>query len=900
METSGSARWSAEVVLADGGPAYVRPIEPSDAEAYEAFHDRQSHESIYYRYFSARPKISHADLERIVTVDMVDRAALVAVDGEDLIGIASYDRWPGRADAEVAFFVDDGHHGRGLATVLLEHLAVVARSNGIERFTAEVLADNRAMLSVFMKAGWPVQRAFESGVIDVVFPLETTPGLVDSIERRERVADGRSLARLLFPRSVAVVGASDAPGSPGWAMFRNLLRSGFPGPVYPVNPHRDHAASVACVPNVSAVDGPVDLAVIVVPPSQVRSVVEDCAAKRVRGLVMCTDLSTAEPELDVAELVQFIRRHGMRLIGPGSMGTLVTGDAPLWAHLAYANGRADIPAGGVAISLQSGSLGASVLDLAQRLRIGISTFVSLGDKADVSGNDLLQYAEDDSATQVIAMYTESFGNPRKFHRIARRVALSKPIVAVRAGPVGDLPSVEALYQQAGVIPVASVRDLLDTARVLATQPLPTGRQVAVITNARNPAKLAVDALRRQNLQTAPLATATWDALGSTEHVVRSQGDGVLDLTWRATPADYRAALAAVLDDPSVDAVVVIHAPPVPQALEAPADVIDDVASGAGCPCSPSCSVGTRGPSRPVRPSPRSPSPSRRPPSSGALRAWPSGGPVAPTMPTRSRSPTMSTGPGPTGSSPPPWRRAPREPCCPWPPRSTCSTLMGSGWPGQHGHVARRGVGVRRPTGVPGVPEGHGSATARGRGLGRGAARPGGPPRDRDGVVGHVGGARRHGAGGGDGAADGAERRRHQGGHGDRSGPRTRGHRGPRWGAQRRHRRPGRPAGALQQGSGRGRGGVLAGRRSAGRDGHRSRPVGRRVAPGGAPGRPAPPTRPAGPQSGDRDAPGRLGGGRRCARRTGRAQPARRAGPSPLVAVGRPPAGPRRAAIPWCT
>lgn len=578
-----SSTWSAEVVLADGGPVHVRPIEPADAEAYEAFHDRQSHESIYYRYFSARPKLSRADLERIVTVDMIDRAALVAVDDDQLIGIASYDRWPGRDDAEVAFFVDDEHHGRGLATVLLEHLAVVAKANGIQRFTAEVLADNRAMLSVFMKAGWPVQRAFDSGVIDVVFPLETTPGLVDSIERRERVADARSLSRMLFPRSIAVVGASDVPGSPGWAMFNNLLRSGFDGPVHPVNPHRDHVASVACSSSVGDIEGTVDLAVVVVPPQHVREVVEDCARKRVRGVIMCTDLSTAAPAVDVPDLVQFMRRHGMRLIGPGSMGILVTGDAPLWAHLAYVEGARATRSGGVAVSLQSGPLGASVLDLARRLQIGLSTFVSLGDKADVSGNDLLQYAEDDAATTVIAMYTESFGNPRKFARIARRVAMKKPIIAVRAGPVGDLPSVEALYQQAGVIPVASVRDLLDTARVLSTQPLPTGRRVAVITNARNPAHLATDALRRQGLVPATISASTWEELGSTAHVVLDGGYGVLNLTWRATPADYAAAVAAVLQDSEVDAVVVIHAPPVPQALEAPADAIARAAEGARVP-----------------------------------------------------------------------------------------------------------------------------------------------------------------------------------------------------------------------------------------------------------------------------------------------------------------------------
>jgi acyl-CoA synthetase (NDP forming)/GNAT superfamily N-acetyltransferase len=548
--------WACDVVLADGGPVHLRPIDVADAGAYRAFHDRQSNESVYYRYFSARPELGDAELDRVVTVDMADRAALVAVDGEVIIGIASYDRWPGRADAEVAFFVDDAHHGRGLATVLLEHLAAVARANGIERFTAEVLADNRAMLSVFSKAGWPIERAFDSGIVDIVFPLESTPGLVDSIERRERLADARSLARLLFPRSVAVVGASDDPHSPGWAIVRNLLRCGFQGPVHPVNPNRAHVASIACASRVTDIAAHVDLAVIAVPSDALVSVVEDCAAKHVRGLIVCTEVPD---DFDNAGLVSYVRRHGMRLIGPASMGVLVTGERPLGAHLAWSADQAQT--GGVAISLQSGPLGASVLELARRLQMGISTFVSLGERADVSGNDLLQYAEDDAATRVVAMYTETFGNPRKFARIARRLAMHTPIVAVRAGPVGDPTSVDVLYEQAGVIPVASVPELLDTARVLADQPLPAGDRVVVVTNARNPARLAAAALARQGFVIAEL----------------------IDLTWRAGPADYGDAVRRMVDDAVGDALLVIHAPPVPHELEAPARAVAEAAAEAPVP-----------------------------------------------------------------------------------------------------------------------------------------------------------------------------------------------------------------------------------------------------------------------------------------------------------------------------
>ena len=545
-------RWSSNVVLGDGETVHIRPIRPDDAPALAAFHDRQSADSIYRRYFSPRPHLSEADLRHFTEVDFVDRVALVVERYGEFIAWASYERWSGRDDADAAFMVDDHHQGKGIATLLLEHLASIARSNGINRFTAEVLADNRPMLTVFNRAGWPVERRFESGVVDLDFPLAETDEFLDSVERREQRADSQAMARLFLPRAIAVVGATDRPGSTGEALWRNITAAASV-PIYPVNPNRDTVGGRKAWPSLREVPADISLAVVAVPADRLVAVIDDCIASRVRGAVIVTEVEGAD--LDLPELVESARSHGVRIIGPGSMGI---GSSRKSIGLQASLVPLALPEGSVAVSLQSGSLGSSLLRLADELSIGLSWFVSLGDKCDVSGNDLLQFWEDDETTRVIAMYTESFGNPRKFARIARRVSRTRPIVAVRTGAAAIGPSGGALYQEAGLIEVPTVFTMLDTARVLATQPVVAGPRVAVLANSRSPATLAAAALTTAGLEpvAAPVA-----------------------LDWRATPADYGVAVRAALAADDVDALLVIHAPPLAAAVAAPVEEIAAAAAG---------------------------------------------------------------------------------------------------------------------------------------------------------------------------------------------------------------------------------------------------------------------------------------------------------------------------------
>jgi acyl-CoA synthetase (NDP forming)/RimJ/RimL family protein N-acetyltransferase len=543
--------WSSTVVLGDGETGLIRPLTPEDRDALLAFHERQSVESKYRRFFSAKPTLSTSELDHFTNIDFVDRVALVIELHDEFIGWASYERWPNRDDAEAAFMVDDAHQGKGIATLLLEHLAAIARSNGIRRFTAEVLADNRAMTKVFTRAGWPLQRRFDSGVIDFDFDLEDTTEFVDSVERREQRADSRGVARLLLPRTIAVIGASDREGTVGHALWTNTIRE-FSGACYPVNPRRDTVGGHRSFPDVASIPDDINLAVIAVPNNSLEAAIDDCIAARVRGAVVVTSVDDAN--LDMGELVQRARRHGLRLIGPASMGIA----SPLpEAGLSASLVDVPLPSGGVAISMQSGTLGTSLLRLAGELQMGISWFVSLGDKCDVSGNDLLQFWLDDEATTVVAIYTESFGNPRKFARIARRVSQDRPIVAVRTGAALIGAATGALYQQAGVIEVPTVVAMLDTARVLATQPPMTGDRVAVITNSRSPGVLAA----------AALATAGLEAVAPP-----------LALDWRADGDAFADAVRAAQSSDEIEAVMVIHAPPVASAIGGPVDAIDRAAA----------------------------------------------------------------------------------------------------------------------------------------------------------------------------------------------------------------------------------------------------------------------------------------------------------------------------------
>ena len=569
-------QWTSTVVLGDGTSAVIRPITPADAPALAAFHLRQSAESRYYRYFSPKPELTDAELERFTSVDFVDRAAFVIEEHGDFVAWASYERWNNRDDAEVAFQVDDGHQGKGMATLLLEHLAAVARSNGIRRFTAQTLGDNRSMLTVFAKAGWPVHRRFESGVIDVDFDLADTTAFIDSVERREQRADSRSMARVLLAGSIAVIGATDAPSTVGAALWR--LASADPKRrVYPVNPRRATVGGVTAYASVTDVPDDVALAIVAVPAAALERTLQECIDKRVRGAVVVTTVTGSG--IDVAACIAHARRSGLRIIGPGSMGIASPrGDVALQASLADVR----LTPGNVAISMQSGTLGIGLLRLAAQLQLPISWFVSLGEKADVSGNDLLQFWEDDEATRVIALYTEAFGNPRKFARIARRVSRARPIVAVRTGAALIGAGNQALYRDTGVIEVPTVTALLDTARVLSTQPLLDGRRVAVVTNSISP---------------GVLAAATLEAVGL-EPV-----EPPLALAWHSTAHDYRDAVAAALADPGVDGVLVVHAPPLIDEIGAASDEIDAACAGASKPVVAVMLGAGDGPLRPGSPVP---------------------------------------------------------------------------------------------------------------------------------------------------------------------------------------------------------------------------------------------------------------------------------------------------------
>jgi len=588
------ARWEFDAVLSDGGTVHIRPVMPSDAEAIDAFHVRQSRETIYFRYFSPLPKLSARDLDRIVNIDYVSRMALVALLGDEVVGLASYDIWPDHNEAEVAFMVDEQHQGRGLATVLLEYLAVAARENGLDGLTATVLPTNRKMLGVFHDAGFQVASAFEEGLIEVRLGIEPTAEGRALIEERERRSEAASVTRLLAPGSIAVIGAGRERGGIGHEVFRNLVGGGFDGPVYPVNPAGGHVASVRAYRSVLDIPDEVDLAVVAVPAAGVLDVVDECGRKRVGGLVIFSAGFDRLPEGTEERIVERAHATGMRVIGPESMGVINT--APGVSLIANF-GEVAVRPGNVGFLTQSGTLGLAALDHAHRLGVGFSTFVDVGSKIDVSGNDLLQYWAADERTSVVALHLQSFGNPRKFTRIVRDLARTKPVVAVKSGltrPVpgaggaaamgeswsaGDLTdaATDAMLAQSGVIRVDTPTQLFDAARVLASQPVPAGRRVAIVSNARGASVLAVDACIGAGLELPEPSPATVEGLAGAVPEGASLSNP-FELTWEAGPDAYRAAVAAALADDVFDSVVVLYAAPVqPRPAEVAAAVAEALA-----------------------------------------------------------------------------------------------------------------------------------------------------------------------------------------------------------------------------------------------------------------------------------------------------------------------------------
>ncbi|CAL9552543.1 bifunctional acetate--CoA ligase family protein/GNAT family N-acetyltransferase [Streptomyces sp. enrichment culture] len=557
--------WEADVVLRDGGTARIRPITTDDAERLVSFYEQVSDESKYYRFFAPYPRLSAKDVRHFTHHDYVDRVGLAATIGDEFIATVRYDRIdalgrPATApadEAEVAFLVQDAHQGRGVASALLEHIAAVARERGIRRFAAEVLPANTKMIKVFTDAGYTQKRSFEDGAVRLHLDLEPTDRALAVQRAREQRAEARSVQRLLAPGSVAVVGAGRAPGGVGRTVLRNLAGSGFTGRLYAVNRALpDGATALDGVPayrTLADVDGgPVDLAVIAVRAEHVPDAVADCGEHGVRGVVV---LSAGYAESGPAgrerqrALVRQARSYGMRVIGPNAFGVINTADGTrLNASLAP-----QLPATGrIGLFTQSGAIGIALLSGLHQRGAGVSSFVSAGNRADVSGNDLLQYWYEDPDTDVVLLYLESIGNPRKFARLARRTAAVKPVVVVKgarhsgsappghAVPATRIPhtTVSALLRQAGVIRVDTVTELVDAGLLLAGQPLPRGPRVAILGNSESLGLLSYDACLTEGLRPLPPR----------------------DLTTAATPDDFRAALAEALRDDACDAVVVTAIP----------------------------------------------------------------------------------------------------------------------------------------------------------------------------------------------------------------------------------------------------------------------------------------------------------------------------------------------------
>ncbi|MQS07647.1 GNAT family N-acetyltransferase, partial [Streptomyces alkaliphilus] len=434
--------WEADVVLRDGGTAHIRPITEDDAGRLVDFYERVSDESKYYRFFAPYPRLSARDVYRFTHHDYVDRVGLAATVGDEIIATVRYDRidadgHPASAPAdraEVAFLVEDAHHGRGLASALLEHIAACARERDIRGFVAEVLPANSKMIKVFTDAGYSQRRSFVDGSVHLTLDLEPTEASLNVMRAREQRAEGRSVRRLLAPRSVAVIGAGRRPGGAGRTVLEHLLRAGFTGRVYAVNnalPADGGSMEIGGAPahrSITDIAEPVDLAVLAVPTGAVPAVVEECGEHGVQGLVV---MAGAPDRVRQRELVHHARSLGMRIIGPNAFGVFNTApDVRMNASLApYLPRR-----GPIGLFTQSAAIGIAALEELERRGAGLTGFVSAGNRADVSGNDLLQYWYDDPDTRVVLMYLESLGNPRKFTRLVRRAAAAgRPVIVVRGG-----------------------------------------------------------------------------------------------------------------------------------------------------------------------------------------------------------------------------------------------------------------------------------------------------------------------------------------------------------------------------------------------------------------------------------------------------------------------------------
>jgi acetyl coenzyme A synthetase (ADP forming)-like protein len=583
---TGAAAEAVDVILRDGGTLRLRPPSTVDLDDVLAFFAGLSADSLALRFHGVR-RVDQALVEPFVDPDWTDHGSLIGSLDGNVVALADYERLGDTRTAEVAFVVADGEQRRGIGTRLLEQLAIRARAAGIDEFVAIVGSGNAHAAGVFADTGFELVRELEGGEIELRFPIAPTGKLALRVESRDHVGVVASLRPFFAPRSLAVIGASRRRGSIGGELFRNILEADFAGAAYPLNRGGEPVAGVRAYTAIEELPELVDLAVVCLPGSQVLDAAESALRAGVRALcVISAGFAETGPEgRDRQErLLALVRAHGARLVGPNCLGIAVP---PIGLNATFAP-RA-LPSGRIGFSSQSGALGLALLEKATERALGFSAFVSIGNKADVSSNDLLQWWEDDDATDLVLLYLESFGNPRTFAQVARRVARHKPILALKAGVTaagaraasshtaalaGSDAAVEALFREAGVLRARTLEELVDAAALLSSQPLPRGPRVGVITNAGGLGILCADACEARGLQLPALARETEEALSGVVPGEASVANPV-DLLGSATAATYRAVIGPVLADPNVDALVVIFVPPVVAGADEVAAAIRD-------------------------------------------------------------------------------------------------------------------------------------------------------------------------------------------------------------------------------------------------------------------------------------------------------------------------------------
>jgi acyl-CoA synthetase (NDP forming)/GNAT superfamily N-acetyltransferase len=564
--------WEFDGLLMNGEAVVVRPIQSTDAPALVGLHAKMSPDTFHRHVLLDQPTLSLAAAARFSEVDYDARMAFVAVVSDEMVGLASYDRLEESVPAaEASFIIADAYRGHGVTTLLFESLAEYARTSGILCFTAEVRAQNTALLELFAATGLRCTRHNGAATVRVEIDLRPTAAYRAWCDKREAIAEVASIAAILQPHSIAVVGAGRHPGNVGHEVLRSLLVGDFSGTVYPVNPSARAVCGVPAFPALLSIPEPIDLAVVAVPASAVPSVIDEAASIGVRAVTIITAGFGETGRSGAAvenELLSVARRHGMRIVGPNCLGVVNT-DPEIRMSATFAS--LDPLPGRLALVSQSGAVGVVLGEQTRAAGLGLSAFVSIGNKLDVSPNDLLCFFEHDDRTSVIALYLESLGNPRKFARIARRVGATKPIVALKAGrtsagargarshtAAAATPevTVAALLQSAGVIKVDRLEELLDVSAILLAAPLPAGRRVALVGNSGGPLILAADACEGGELTVPELPEATQRAL-SEVLVPAAAAANPVDLTADGTAAMLEQALEIVLRDDAIDAVIVV-------------------------------------------------------------------------------------------------------------------------------------------------------------------------------------------------------------------------------------------------------------------------------------------------------------------------------------------------------